>query len=116
MTMYEFANEATKVFGSKSNLVHIDDYTFLEENRLRYLMPWILDSKKYHGISRVSNARAIQNGLTYRSLATSMKDTHDWWFSDAIDSERRTAFEADKNELHNRQKDILERWKKHKSH
>ncbi len=116
MTIQEFAGKATKVFGSKANLIHIDDYKFLEENRLRYLMPWILDSEKYHGISRVSNALSVKNGLTYRSLATSMKDTHDWWFSDAIDSKRRAEFEADSNELHNRQKEIVERWKKHNSH
>ncbi len=115
MTIREFANEVSDVFGKKAKLVHIDDYKFLEENRLRYLMPWILDSKKYHGISRVSQVKSVKNGLTYRLLETTMKDTHTWWFSDAIDNERRTAFQNDPKELHNRQKNLLKKWKTYNS-
>ncbi len=115
MTIHEFADAANKVFDAKAHLVYINDYKFLKENRLRYSMPWILDSKKFHGISRVSQVKSMKNGLTYRPLATTMKDTHDWWFSDAIDDERRQSFETDSNELHNRQKSLLEKWKKYNS-
>lgn len=32
-----------------------------------------------------------------------MKDTYDWWYSDAVDKELKAAFKADINELHNRE-------------
>ena len=115
MSITTFASKANAAFGSKANLIAIDDYTFLEKNRLMYSLPWILASKKYYGISRVSNAHSIKNGLTYRLLATTVKDTHDWWYSDAVDEKRRTFFEADLNELHNRQEEILQKWKTYKN-
>jgi 2'-hydroxyisoflavone reductase len=111
MTIHEFAKGAHSAFDTKVNFITINDYKFLKDNSLLYLMPWILENKEYHGISRVSNELAIKNGLTYRPLVTSIKDTHDWWYSKAVNEERRAAFESDTKELHNRQIDILQKWK-----
>jgi len=115
MTIHEFVQGAHSAFDTKVNFIAINDYKFLKDNNLLYLMPWILDSKEFHGISRVSNELSIKNGLTYRPLATSIKDTHDWWYSKAENEERREAFESDIKELHNRQKDILQKWKAYTS-
>ncbi len=115
MTIQEFATTSKRTFESQSNLVYIDDYDFLKQHRLRYLMPWVLDSEKYHGISRVSARKSIKNGLTYRAFSATMKDTHDWWFSNAVDTKRRNAYQTDSNALHNRQKELLSKWKKHRS-
>jgi 2'-hydroxyisoflavone reductase len=111
MTIHEFAKQAHSAFDTKVNFIAINDYKFLEENKLFYLMPWILDNKEYHGISRVNNDLSFKNGLTYRPLTTSIKDTHDWWYSKAVNKERKAAFESDVKELHNRQEDILQKWK-----
>ena len=111
MSIDEFAKKAHKAFQTKVNFIAVNDYKFLEENSLRYLMPWILESKEYYGISRINNDLAIKNGISYRPLKTSMKDTYDWWYSDAVDKERKAAFEADINELHNRQTVLLQKWK-----
>ena len=111
MTIHEFAKEAHSAFDTKVNFIEINDYKFLEDNELFYLMPWILENEKYHGISRVNIESSIKNGLTYRPLTTSIKDTHDWWYSKAVNEERRAAFESDEKELHNRQEGILKKWK-----
>jgi len=114
MSMAAFAYGAHAAFSSKVNFIHIDDYDFLNSHRLSYQAPWIMEMEKYHGISHVNNDLSINNGLTYRPLSKTVIDTHNWWYSDAVTEKRRMDFESDKNELHNRQKEIIKRWKEHK--
>ena len=111
MGISAFAYASHAAFSSKVNFIKINDYDFLESHNLPYQIPWIQESKKYHGTSRVNIEAAVNSGLTYRPLAESMKDTHDWWYSDAVTEKQRAEFESDPNELHNRQKDIIQQWK-----
>ncbi|MDJ0646157.1 MAG: NAD-dependent epimerase/dehydratase family protein [Flavobacteriaceae bacterium] len=111
MSVTTFVQKAHEALDSKSKLISIDDSNFLRENNLRFQAPWVLDSEKFHGISRVNNQRAVTNGLRFRSLEKTILDTHNWWNSDAVAEERKDAFLSDANELHNRQKDLLEKWK-----
>ena len=110
MTIPEYVHGAHAAFGTKVNYIEIDDYEFLGSHNLTFQAPWIMDMEKYHGISRVNNDHAIANGLTFRPLATTVRDTYDWWNSQAVDNERREKFNANVNELHNRQEQIIKAW------
>ena len=112
MGISAFAYGSHAAFSSKVNFIKINDYDFLETHNLPYQVPWIQESEKYHGTSRVNIEAAVKSGLTYRPLAKSMKDTYDWWYSDAVTEKRRADFESDPKELHNRQKEIIQQWKK----
>lgn len=115
MGIEEFVHKAHAKFDSKVNFVNIDNYEFLRSQNLFFQAPWILQSEKYYGMSRVNIDAAIGSGLTYRPLANSMFDTYNWWYSKGVGQERRATFDADPNELHNRQGAILQQWRTFKN-
>jgi len=110
MTMRAFVHGAHAAFSSPVNYIYIDDAKFLEANDLLFAAPWILEMEKYHGISRVNNKRALDTGLTFTPLAQTVKDTHDWWYSDAVTQDRRDQFLTEEYSLVASQKEILEKW------
>ena len=63
-TMMEFVEEAGTAFDVERELVQIDDYDFLIEQGMPYLVPWIMPTDNNYGSSRASNAKALANGLT----------------------------------------------------
>jgi 2'-hydroxyisoflavone reductase len=69
--------------------VWIDDYDFLSEMRIRAMVPWIMPRGNSLGHTRINYDRAVANGLTFRPLATTVRDTLDWWDSGAVPAERR---------------------------
>ena len=109
-TMYEFVEEASTAFDAKSTFVKIDDYEFLKSQKVPYLVPWIMPEGNNYGSARASNEKAIAAGLTLRPLKQSMKDTHDWWYSDALTDERRDKFEKKEGSVLVKEKEILEAW------
>ena len=111
-TMTAFVNEAKTAFDVESTLVNVDDYEFLKENEIPYLVPWIMPEGKNYGSSRVTNEKALKAGLTFRPLKTSVKDIYEWWNSDALTDERRNKLEADPKSLLLREQSVLEKWKK----
>ena len=64
------------------------------------------------GSSLTSNLHSINHGLTYTPLVQTMKDTHDWWYSDALTEERRQKFEGNPKAVLNREAAIIGAWKK----
>ncbi len=112
-TMQEFVKEAAKTFDVESSLVMIDDYDFLKENKVYYSVPWIMGDEKKYGSARISNSKSIAAGLTFRPLTDTVKDTYDWWTSDAITEERRQKYESNPNTLLVKESEILENWKQH---
>ncbi len=105
-----FVHGCHAAFSSKVNYIHMNDPKFLEENNLTFVAPWIKDMKKYHGISRVNNQKAIDSGLSFTPLAVTVKDTYDWWYSDAVSEERRNKFLLEEFSLISREKELLEKW------
>ena len=63
-----------------------------------------------YGSARVSNAYSIKNGLTFRNIKASIKETHSWWYSDKLTNERRAKFEQKANSVLVREKDIVIAW------
>ncbi len=110
MTVPAFVYGAHAAFSSRVNFIKIDDEKFLKENDLTFLAPWVLNMKKYYGISRVDNSKAIESGLRFTPLATTVKDTYDWWYSDAVSEERRNTFLTEEHSLVAKQKMILQKW------
>jgi 2'-hydroxyisoflavone reductase len=69
--------------GSSATLVHADA-AFLEAQTIQPwsdLPAWVPGSGETAGFSRVSNARAVATGLTFRPLATTARDTLAFWNS-----------------------------------
>lgn len=110
-TMLEFVKEARKAFDVDTNIININDYDFLEKNGVYYLVPWIPPVGKNYGSSKTSNQKALAAGLTFRNLKTSIKEMHDWWYSDAITQEQRDKFEKDPKGILTIEKELLKKWK-----
>lgn len=75
--------------GSDATLVHTDA-AFLEAQKVQPwadLPAWVPGSGETAGFSRVSNARALATGLTFRPLATTARDTLAFW--NALPAARR---------------------------
>jgi len=113
--MHDFVVEAATAFDVKSTFVKVDDYEFLKNQNVPYLIPWILPEENNYGSAKVNSDLAIKNGLTYRPLKQSMKDIHSWWYSDAVTEEHRNQFESNPESVLQREAAILEAWKKYKS-
>jgi 2'-hydroxyisoflavone reductase len=111
--MPEFVAQAKEAFEVNSKLVQIDDYQFLKENGVPYLIPWILPEGNNYGSARVNNQKAVNAGLTFRAIKDSIHETFEWWESDALTEDRRNQFEQTKGSLLQREKAILERWRQH---
>lgn len=109
--MGEFVAEASEAFDVQHTLVTVDDYDFLMENNVPYLVPWVMPIGNNAGSSLISNKKAVANGLTFRPLPTSISDIHDWWYSDALTEERRQEFEGKADGVLAREASILEAWK-----
>lgn len=109
-TMYEFVQQAKSAFETENELVYVDDYEFLKDNGVEYIVPWIPPLGNNYGSSRSTNTKAISAGLTFRPLVQTMKDTHDWWYSDALSQDKRDEYEKNPENVLNREKVILEKW------
>ena len=97
---------------SSVSWVHIPDYDFLKQHEVQYVIPWIMPVDDYSGSARISNVRAIANGLTYRPLAQSSVDVLEWWHSDAVTDERRQKAWSEAPALSpEREKEIIAAWR-----
>lgn len=112
--MYTFVTEAQKAFEVESTLVQVDDYDFLKAQQVPYIIPWILPEANNWGSARVSNTFAMDQGLTFRPLTTTLQDIHEWWNSDAITAEQRESVEQNPKSVLMREADILAAWKARK--
>ncbi len=107
----EFAQKGTEAFDVTSNIVLVEDYDFLQEQRVSFIIPWIMPKDDYYASARVQNSKAIGAGLTFRELKTTIKDTYDWWNSEAVDPERKSKYEQNTRTVLAREAEILEAWK-----
>lgn len=87
----------------------IDDYDFLAEVDVGYMVPWIMPRGDSLGHTRINYDKAVAHGLRHRPLAETVRDTLEWWSSDAVPPERR----ADPNFVLDaeREAEIIARWR-----
>lgn len=107
--MRAFVHGAHAAFSSPASFVQVDDYAFLRARRLTVSVPWIMPTGDNWGSARVSNVHAMASGLTLTPLADSVRDTWEWWSSDAVTDERRARLTGD-GSLMAREASILAAW------
>lgn len=112
--MHAFIYGAHAAFSSSVSFVMIDDYEFLRQHKVQYIVPWIMPMGNNSGSALVNNQHSIANGLDFTPLAQTVKDTYEWWYSDALSEERRQRFESKPNSIIVREKEIISAWKSSK--
>ncbi|MBX2875981.1 MAG: NAD-dependent epimerase/dehydratase family protein [Saprospiraceae bacterium] len=108
--MYTFVEKASTAFDLERELIQIDDYDFLKANKIPYLIPWILPEGNNWGSARVNNQLAVAKGLSFRPLADTIRDTHDWWISDGVSQEQRDKVMKDAKGVLMREAEVLAAW------
>jgi len=111
MDVQEFMKQADNAFDIEHTFIKIDDYDFLKSQGVYYIVPWIMPEGKNKGTALINNEKAKNNGLTFTPLDKIMKDTHKWWYSNALTKERRQKFEGNSKGILAREKNIIEAWK-----
>ena len=110
-TMRTFVRLAARTFDAKHSFVYIDDYKFLSENDVPYLVPWIPASGNNYGSARIDNENAKKAGLRCRSLKDTVLDTYGWWYSDNLTNEQREDYENNPDNVLNREAEIIQAWR-----
>jgi len=93
------------------NYIQIDDFDFLLENGIIGLQPWVIQLPEYAGMSKTDTRKAIESGLSYRSLTDTVQATKKWWYSDAVSQKRRDNILNGERSFMKREKDLLEKWR-----
>ncbi|MCI0436353.1 MAG: NAD-dependent epimerase/dehydratase family protein [Gemmatimonadetes bacterium] len=108
-SMAEFIYGVRAATTAETTWTWIEDYEFLEQQRLRFAIPWLMLTPDYLGSAQISNARAIAAGLRFRSLADTVEAILAWWASGAVPEERRASprFVLTRD----REREILDAWK-----
>lgn len=111
LTMGEMLRVCKEVTGANTTFTYVDA-KFLEEQKVADgdFPLWAPPGSEFGGLHLVSNARAIQRGLTYRPLADTVRQTLSYW--EGLPPERqgkpRTGMSAE------REAQLLAAWKKRK--
>jgi 2'-hydroxyisoflavone reductase len=88
-SMEEFIYGVSAVTTSDKTWTWIEDYDFLEAQRLTYAIPWLMARGANLGSAQINNDRAAAAGLQFRAMAETVEDMLAWWHSDAVSAERR---------------------------
>jgi 2'-hydroxyisoflavone reductase len=109
LTMEQFVYGVRGATSSPVSFTWIEDYDFLKEHEYTWNIPWVLPTDDLLGCASINIDRALAEGLTFRPLARTCADVHEWWYSDAVDEERRASpeFPVDAD----RERELLEAWK-----
>ena len=111
MTTNAFVHGVHASFNSPINYTQIDDLAFLQENGIIGIQPWVIQLPEYAGMSKSDNNRAIAADLQFRPLSETVRATHAWWYSDAVDPERRDNILAGEQSMIQKEREALEKWR-----
>ena len=89
LTMEEFLHGLRFCTGAGVEWSWVDDYDFLQENNLTYVVPWVMPVGTELGYTSINIDKALAHGLTHRPLAQTHLDFREWWYSGAVSEERR---------------------------
>jgi 2'-hydroxyisoflavone reductase len=82
LTIRSFYEQAAKALDAKVKYTFIEDYDFLAAHKIEEQIPWVMQRGNDYGHMSVRNGKAIKAGLTFRPLATTLRDTLTWWEKD----------------------------------
>jgi 2'-hydroxyisoflavone reductase len=77
--MPAFLEQAKAAIGSDARFTWVDDYDFLGAHGIDEAIPWARLAGNDDGMMSIRNEKAIAAGLTFRPLATTVRDTLAWW-------------------------------------
>jgi 2'-hydroxyisoflavone reductase len=87
LTARSFYQQAAAALDAKVKFTYVDDYAFLAEHKIEEAIPWAMLKGNDYGMMSIKNDRAIAAGLSFRPLATTVRDTLAWW--PTVPEERR---------------------------
>jgi 2'-hydroxyisoflavone reductase len=79
LTMPSFLEQAKAALNANVKFTWVDDYAFLAEHKIDEAIPWARLEGNDDGMMSIANRSAIAAGLTFRPLATTVRDTLAWW-------------------------------------
>jgi 2'-hydroxyisoflavone reductase len=79
LTARSFYEQAAKALDANVKYTYIEDYDFLAEQKIEEQIPWAMVRGNDYGMMSIRNDKAIKAGLTFRPLATTLRDTLAWW-------------------------------------
>jgi 2'-hydroxyisoflavone reductase len=79
MTSREFYEKARAAINPSVKYVFVDDYDFLDAQKIDSSVPWIMLKDKDFGHQSIKNAKVIAAGLNFRPIEQTLKDTLAWW-------------------------------------
>lgn len=79
LTAAAFYPAAVTALDATVTLTPVDDYDFLAAHKIDEAIPWAMLKGNDYGMMSVNAGRAIGAGLTFRPLATTLRDTWAWW-------------------------------------
>ena len=109
LTQEEFLHGLRLCTGASVTWTWVEDYAFLKEHGLYETVPWVMLEGPNLGYTSINIDRALAQGLTHRPLAQTHLDFRDWWYSDAVPSERRE--DPRLTRMFEREAEILAAWK-----
>jgi 2'-hydroxyisoflavone reductase len=103
VSMAQFLDGVRAAFSTQVSLTWIDE-KFLEERKVQYPL-WFPPSGPYRGATRVRSHRAIAAGLTFRPLASTARDTYDWFQAEPAERRGKLGLNLDRDAK------LLQEWK-----
>ncbi len=79
LTAPEFYRAAATALNATVTFTYVDDYEFLAAHKIDEAIPWAMLRGNDYGMMSVKHDRAVAAGLTFRPLATTVRDTLAWW-------------------------------------
>jgi 2'-hydroxyisoflavone reductase len=79
LTMPVFLEQAKAALNADARFTWVDDYDFLAAHGIDEAIPWARLAGNDDGMMSIRNEKAIAAGLTFRPLATTVRDTLAWW-------------------------------------
>ncbi|MFL5614728.1 MAG: NAD-dependent epimerase/dehydratase family protein [Gemmatimonadaceae bacterium] len=79
LTMPEFLDRAKEALHADARFTRVDDYDFLAAQGIDEAIPWARLAGNDDGMMSIRNEKAIADGLTFRPLAATVRDTLAWW-------------------------------------
>ena len=79
LTMPSFLEQAAAAIGADVKFTWVDDYAFLAAHEIDEAIPWARLAGNDDGMMSIGNRKAVAAGLTFRPLATTVRDTLAWW-------------------------------------
>ncbi|HEU4406718.1 MAG TPA: NAD-dependent epimerase/dehydratase family protein [Polyangiaceae bacterium] len=88
LTFADFLEAAKKALDAKVSFTWVDDYAFLKAQGIEEAVPWVMLAGNDYGHMSARIERALADGLAFRPIEQTVRDTLAWW--QTVPEERRS--------------------------